>query len=457
MGQTARKVKRPVQAGCVRVPVIMQMEALECGAACLAMVLAYYGKWVPLEQVRADCGVSRDGSNARNMVRAARSYGLIAKGCRFEPDTLRRQGSFPCITHWNFNHFVVLDGFKGDKALLNDPAKGSYAVSMETFDQSFTGICLLFEPGADFQPGGKPKSVFAFARKRLDGAGAAVAFMLLTTFITSLIGIIYSVFSHIFLDRLLTGENVGWLGGFTLALVLFGAVRLVVEWIRAVYSLRINGKLAIVGSTSFMWKVLHLPMDTNPERVYENVRTGMKEQFGFEVSEPLGFSNTYVLAVTEETARTYGLTTLSQLVQQAPSLRLGATTSFLIREDLLPRLKAEHGVQFKDERGLDGNVRYQAILSGEVEVTDAYETDALLMKSGLLCLEDDMEFFPPYQCVNVIRGDVYERYPELREVLPLLDNAISTEEMREMNYKVDVEGMTTQEVAHEFLVEKGLV
>ncbi|MFR5968844.1 MAG: NHLP family bacteriocin export ABC transporter peptidase/permease/ATPase subunit [Oscillospiraceae bacterium] len=256
MGQTARKVKRPVQAGCVRVPVIMQMEALECGAACLAMVLAYYGKWVPLEQVRADCGVSRDGSNARNMVRAARSYGLIAKGCRFEPDTLRRQGSFPCIIHWNFNHFVVLDGFKGDKALLNDPAKGSYAVSMETFDQSFTGICLLFEPGADFQPGGKPKSVFAFARKRLDGAGAAVAFMLLTTFITSLIGIIYSVFSHIFLDRLLTGENVGWLGGFTLALVLFGAVRLAVEWIRAVYSLRINGKLAIVGSTSFMWKVL---------------------------------------------------------------------------------------------------------------------------------------------------------------------------------------------------------
>lgn len=272
MGQTARKVKRPVQAGCVRVPVIMQMEALECGAACLAMVLAYYGKWVPLEQVRADCGVSRDGSNARNMVRAARSYGLTAKGCRYEPDTLRRQGSFPCIIHWNFNHFVVLDGFKGDKALLNDPAKGSYAVSMETFDQSFTGICLLFEPGADFQPGGKPKSVFAFARKRLDGAGAAVAFMLLTTFITSLIGIIYSVFSHIFLDRLLTGENVGWLGGFTLALVLFGAVRLAVEWIRAVYSLRINGKLAIVGSTSFMWKVLHLPMAFFSQRMAGDIQ-----------------------------------------------------------------------------------------------------------------------------------------------------------------------------------------
>ena len=136
MGQTARKVKRPVQAGCVRVPVIMQMEALECGAACLAMVLAYYGKWVPLEQVRAACGVSRDGSTARNMVRAARSYRLIAKGCRYEPDTLRRQGSFPCIIHWNFNHFVVLDGFKGDKALLNDP-----------------DILILDEPTSGLDPG----------------------------------------------------------------------------------------------------------------------------------------------------------------------------------------------------------------------------------------------------------------------------------------------------------------
>lgn len=95
MGQTARKVKRPVQAGCVRVPVIMQMEALECGAACLAMVLAYYGKWVPLEQVRADCGVSRDGSNARNMVRAARSYGLIAKGCRYEPTRCAARAASP--------------------------------------------------------------------------------------------------------------------------------------------------------------------------------------------------------------------------------------------------------------------------------------------------------------------------------------------------------------------------
>ena len=118
----AGSVKKPVTRGVAKVPVIMQMEALECGAASLAMIAAYYGKWVPLEQVRLDCGVSRDGSNAKNMLIAARNYGLEASGYRFEPESLRKEGEFPCIIHWNFNHFVVLDGFRGNKAVLNDPA-----------------------------------------------------------------------------------------------------------------------------------------------------------------------------------------------------------------------------------------------------------------------------------------------------------------------------------------------
>lgn len=134
------KIKKPVRNSVAKVPVVMQMEALECGAASLTMVLAYYEKWIPLEQVRYDCGVSRDGSNAKNILKAARSYGLNAKGYRFEPESLKKNGTFPCIIHWNFNHFVVLNGFKKNKAILNDPAKGTYSVSMETFDKSFTGI-----------------------------------------------------------------------------------------------------------------------------------------------------------------------------------------------------------------------------------------------------------------------------------------------------------------------------
>ena len=157
-GKKAGTLRKGVKGGVAKVPVIMQMEALECGAACLAMVLAYYHKWVPLEQVRLDCGVSRDGSNMKNVYLAAKNYGLDVHGYKLELDGIRKLVAYPCIIHWNFNHFVVLNGFKGNKAVLNDPARGTVAVSMEEFDQSFTGLCLTFEPGEDFVPSGKRKS-----------------------------------------------------------------------------------------------------------------------------------------------------------------------------------------------------------------------------------------------------------------------------------------------------------
>ena len=271
------KQKRPVRKGYAKVPVIMQMEALECGAASLAMILAYYGKWIPLEQVRADCGVSRDGSNAKNILLAARSYGLTARGFRFEPEGLRQSGIFPCIIHWNFNHFVVLNGFKGNRVYLNDPARGNYTVSMETFDQSFTGICLLFEPGEGFVPGGKPKSVAGFVKKRMAGAGEAVAYVALATAISSLLGIVASVFPRIFMDRLLTGKNPDWLLPFVGVFMGYAAVRLLVALLSAVYSLKIYGRFAVTGSSSYLWKVLHLPMEFFSQRMAGDIqqRQGM--------------------------------------------------------------------------------------------------------------------------------------------------------------------------------------
>lgn len=272
MKEKKAAVKKPVTKGVCKVPVVMQMEALECGAACLAMVLAYYEKWIPLEQVRSDCGVSRDGSNARNIVRAARSYGLAAKGYRYEPEDLRKVGKFPCIIHWEFNHFVVLDGFRGDKAVINDPARGTLTVSMKTFDEAFTGICLMFEPTAEFKPSGKPKSMLSFAKSRLKGAGTAVKFFVLTSLITSLIGVINPAFSRVFLDRLLTGENPEWFVPFLMMLAGFAIIQLVAAWIGAVYSLRINGKLDIVGSSSFMWQVLRMPMEFFSQRMAGDIQ-----------------------------------------------------------------------------------------------------------------------------------------------------------------------------------------
>ena len=272
MGKTKDTIKTPIEKGVAKVPVVMQMEALECGAASLTMILAYYGKWIPLEQVRADCGVSRDGSNAKNVLKAARSYGLTAKGYRYEPDELKRCGKFPCIIHWNFNHFVVLDGFKGNKAVLNDPAKGTYSVPMETFDNSFTGICLMFEPSDSFEPGGKPKSMLAFAKEKMRGAGVAVAFTIITTVITSLIGIINPAFSRIFIDRLLTGQNPDWFMPFIGALTALSAVQIIISFIEAIFEARISAKIDAVGSTTFMWKVLRMPMEFFSQRMAGDIQ-----------------------------------------------------------------------------------------------------------------------------------------------------------------------------------------
>ncbi len=262
-----KRIRQPVTGGKAKVPVVMQMEALECGAACLAMVMAYYGKWVPLEQVRVDCGVSRDGSNAKNVLIAARSYGFEAEGFRCEVDALKSDMCYPCIIHWNFNHFVVLDGFRGNYAYLNDPARGEVRVTMEEFSRSFTGICLRITPGPDFHPGGKRKSTVDFARKRLAGAGAAVAFVMLSTVIAYLFGIINPIFSRFFMDRLLTGENRELLMPFLGLMALLGVAQIIITWVQAVYALKINGKMALVGSSSFMWKVLRMPMEFFSQRM----------------------------------------------------------------------------------------------------------------------------------------------------------------------------------------------
>lgn len=265
------KIKKPINKGVAKVPVVIQMEALECGAACLTMVMAYYDKWVPLEQVRVDCGVSRDGSNAKNILIAARSYGFEAKGYRYEPESLKKEGLFPCIIHWNFNHFVVLNGFKGDKVYINDPARGLVKVSEKEFDESFTGICLFIEPSDAFVPGGKRKSVLEFAKNRLVGARTAVIFVAITTIISYLFSIINPIMSQVFMDRLLTRENVEWLIPYIVILSVIAIIQLLVQWISTIYSLKINGKLAIIGSTSYMWKVLKMPSEFFSQRMVGDI------------------------------------------------------------------------------------------------------------------------------------------------------------------------------------------
>ena len=271
-----KNFRPPGKSKAAKVPVVMQMEALECGAACLAMVLAYYGKWMPLEQVRVDCGVSRDGSKAGNVMKAARSYGLEAKGYRMGLEAVKGISAFPCIIHWNLNHFVVLCGFRGNHACINDPARGSVKVTMDEFDKAFTGIVMVFAPTERFEPDGKRTSTLAFARKRLSGAGAAMVFVMLTSIIGYVFTLLNSTFSRFFMDRLLTVENSELLTPFIALVAAVSLLQVFVAAIRAVYSLKINGKMAVVGSGSFMWKVLKMPMEFFSQRMAGDLLTRHK-------------------------------------------------------------------------------------------------------------------------------------------------------------------------------------
>lgn len=186
-----------------KVPMVMQLEALECG-------------------------VSRDGSKAKNILKAARSYGLMAKGYRYEIEQLKEVGKFPYIIHWEFNHFVVSNGFKGDKAIINDPARGVVKLSMEEFDKAFTGIAFIF--------------------------------VILTTIISAIVGIIMPGFSRILIDRLLTGQNLEWFKFFITGLILISTIQITMQLIKAVYMLKIQGKFSIVANSEFIWHLLRMPM-----------------------------------------------------------------------------------------------------------------------------------------------------------------------------------------------------
>ncbi|HEX6370027.1 MAG TPA: NHLP family bacteriocin export ABC transporter peptidase/permease/ATPase subunit [Longimicrobium sp.] len=252
-------------AGRARVPTVLQMEAVECGAAALAMVLAYHRRLVPLEEVRQACGVSRDGSKASNVVKAARGYGLIAKGFKKEPAELRTL-PVPMIVHWNFNHFVVLEGFGKGRAFLNDPGHGPRTVTEEEFDQSFTGVALTFEPGPEFVPGGEERTLTAALGRRLAGLHGALAYVVLAGLALVLPGLLVPTFSRVFVDDVLVKGLADWVRPLAWFMAATALVIALLTWLQQRYLLRLETRLAIGTSARFLWHVLHLPLQFFTQR-----------------------------------------------------------------------------------------------------------------------------------------------------------------------------------------------
>jgi len=241
------------------------MEAVECGAAALAMVLAYYGRFVPLEELRIACGVSRDGTNAGNVVKAARTYGLMAKGFSKQPGELPGL-PLPAILFWNFNHFVVLEGFRRGKVYLNDPATGPRVVSDAEFAGAFTGVVLVFEPGPEFQPGGTRRGLLGPLRRRLEGSELALLYAVLVSLALALPGLVVPVFTQVFVDYVLVRDMQGWVGPLLIGMALTAGLRAALTWLQRRSLLRLETKLALTSSYRFFRHVLRLPVEFFTQR-----------------------------------------------------------------------------------------------------------------------------------------------------------------------------------------------
>ena len=237
---------------------IPQLEAAECGAASLGIILAHLGRWVPLEELREACGVSRDGSNAAGIVRAGERYGLRIRGWRKEVESLS-EVKLPAILFWEFNHFLVLEGISEDRFHLNDPANGRRTVSRETFSEAFTGIVLTAEPKESFRPGGEPPNIWRALWPWLREARGALAYVMLAGLLLAIPALALPILLSIFVDDVLIGGQRDWGGWIVGAMLLAGLTVYVLTWLQQVMLRKITIQLAVTQSQRLLWRLFRLP------------------------------------------------------------------------------------------------------------------------------------------------------------------------------------------------------
>jgi len=244
--------------GRARTPTVLQMTGVECGVACLSMILGYYGSHISIDALRVAAGVTRDGSKASNLLKAARHFGLSAKGFRKEPDGLCDL-PVPSIIHWNFNHYVVFEGIKRGFAYINDPASGPRRLPIEEFSDYYTGVVLAFERAAAFQPQGHRTGLFEMLSRRLSSSYAAFCFVMIASLALVIPGIAIAGFSKIFVDNILVDQRESWLIPLILGIVTAALLRGALTYLQQFYLLRLEAKLALAMASRFLWRLIQLP------------------------------------------------------------------------------------------------------------------------------------------------------------------------------------------------------
>lgn len=268
----------------VKVPTVLQMEATECGAASLAMILAYYGRWLPLEFLRQECGVTRDGSNADNLLKAARRQGCVAKAFAGRSEVLRKK-EFPLILFWEFNHFLVLEGFQGDTVFLNDPAMGRRTVPWDEFITSYTGVYMKITPDENFKPEGEPYSIVKTVAAKLREDKWALIFLMVLGLCMIIPGLAVPVMSQVFIDDVFSLKHADWI--VKLLIAMFGTMVMlgIMTAMRAAVLTYWQKKLTIADSSGFFWHVLRMPVTFFQQRYAADIASRI--QFNESTAEVL--------------------------------------------------------------------------------------------------------------------------------------------------------------------------
>lgn len=274
-----------------KTPTVIQMEAVECGAACLGIILGYWGCFVPLEKLRLDCGVSRDGSNALNMIKAARNYGLEGKGFKKNVDELHTL-DLPAVILWEYNHFIVVEGFKDDCVYINDPAVGPQTLTYEELEAGYSGIALTFTPNESFEKGGKPLSLTKELFARLKKVHSPLLYLFLAGFCLLLPGLALPAFSRFFVDNVLLSQGFEWKGIFLFSIPLVACIGGLLIWLQSYFLNRLNGRLSIAFSSQFLWHILRLPLSFYTQRYPGEIgyRTTLNNQIAKQMTGPLAIT-----------------------------------------------------------------------------------------------------------------------------------------------------------------------
>lgn len=383
----------------LRTPTVLQMEAVECGAAALGIIMGYYERYVPLAQLRRDCGVSRDGSKANNVLKAARMYGLEAKGFKKNLESVQ-QIQPPFIVFWNFNHFLVVEGFSEQTVYLNDPATGPRKITLDEFDLGYTGVVLIIEPGAEFEKGGQKPSILQALSSRLETAKGGLIFALLAGLLLTVPRLAVPAFTQIFVDEVLVEGRFDWLRPLILGMVITALMRGLLARLRLSYLRRLRTKLSVGMSSNFLWHILRLPVGFYAQRFAGEISS--RSQLNDKVAEILSGSLATTVIDTVMIVF-YGVVMLFYDWVLTAIAILFAVLNFVALQSL-SRNRVDANIRVSQENGKVAGVAIGGIQTIETVKASGLESDLFAKFSGYYAkaLNAQQELGVPTQILNAL-------------------------------------------------------